>query len=95
MLDMVITNVLYEKVVGNEYEEDGVPFVELKDRGGGGVLVAYFVEGWDGVVLRGILYLGAIRYFCVFVRREMGFIGRYMMVMVKYSLYVSINVEAK
>ena len=44
MLDMVITNVLYEKVVGNEYEEDGVPFVELKDRGGGGVLVAYFVE---------------------------------------------------
>ena len=41
---MVITNVLYEKVVGNEYAEDGVPFVELKDRGGGGVLVAYFVE---------------------------------------------------
>ena len=44
MVDMEITDVLYTKIIGLEYEEDGAPFLGPKARGGGGMVVSRCVE---------------------------------------------------
>ena len=41
---MDITNVLYAKVIDNEYEDDRAPSVMSKARGGGSVVVTICVE---------------------------------------------------
>ena len=41
---MVIVNVLYTKIVDDEDEEDGPPFVSPNSRGGDGLVVPRFNE---------------------------------------------------
>ena len=46
MVDMMITNVFYTKVIDEKDEEDRAPFAATKARGGGGVVATLYVEAF-------------------------------------------------